>query len=148
MVAAVVAVSVMLPIPLASSAEWTDWLVSTDEWQVAAGYKQNDGGSLIVTCDTQTKLISIRFEEPLAEWEKGTTVDVSIKSDDGTVLPPSLGLVTAPTRLILENQHPFDLATMVGAKRFFTVIVGSRARTFPILNFQRVVGKVLRACGE
>jgi len=77
--------------------------------------KENDGGSLLVKCNTQTKLISINFEEPLAEWERGATVDVFIKSDDGTTLPPSFGLVTAPTQLILKNQRPFDLSTMFGA---------------------------------
>jgi len=41
---------------------------------VGADYTHDDGGALVIICDTSKKLISYLLVDPRAHWEKGTPV--------------------------------------------------------------------------
>lgn len=128
--------------------EWGPWPTSTDNPLVAAGFKHDDGGALIVMCDPKIKIVSIGIEEPRASWQPGATMNVITKSDDGAALPPSNGVVIAPTRLVIKYQATFDLWTMSNAKNIFAVSVGDYVRTYPTAKFREAVDPILRACGD
>jgi len=115
---------------------------------VAAGFKHDDGGALIVMCDTKAKLMSLGIEEPRASWTAGTPMEVTTKADIGKTNGPSHGVVIAPTRVIVKDDSTWDLSTMGDAQAFFAIGVGGYARIYPTENFRKAVDPVLAACGD
>ena len=138
----------------AAAAEWVPWPSSPDSPPnidspappVVAGFKHDDGGKLLVICDTGTRLISIGVEEPRAHWQPGTPMDVTTKADTGASNGPSHAVVIDPTRLIIKEHSTEDLRTMGQAKASFVMDAGGYARSYPMENFRTVVAPVLAAC--
>lgn len=116
--------------------------------QIAVSAKNDDGGKLVVLCDTATKTISIRLEEPRADWRIGAHMRWITKADAGAEFVPSAGIVTAPTRIIVTGESRRDIATMKQAKTFFIVDVGDFSRIFTADNFKKAVDLVLHACSD
>jgi hypothetical protein len=115
---------------------------------VAARYVHDDGGSLVVLCDTQEKLIRIMHIEPRANWTEGDTVNTTVMDDDGISTTSKYGQALNRRAVIIMNESTFDLIRMGQAKRFFTVSIGNYARIYPTANFKRITGPVLQACGD
>jgi hypothetical protein len=115
---------------------------------VGADYTHDDGGALIIMCDTTKKLISYLLVDPRAHWEKGTQVSLTTKADDGSTSGPSTAVVVRPTALAVGEQSTFDLNTMGHAKMFFAMGDGVYARIFPTANFREATTPVLQACGD
>jgi len=132
----------------AASGEWRSWPSSKDSLFVAAGFRHDDGGALIVMCDPEAKLMSIGIEEPRASWTAGTPMEITTKADTGRTNGPSHGVAIAPTRLVVKEQSTWDLSTMGNAKSFFAIGVGAYARIYPTANFRKVVDPVLAASGD
>ncbi len=133
---------------VAMGAEWGPWPAPKDGSFAAAGFKHDDGGALVIVCNTRARLISILIEEPRARWNKGATMSVTVRSDNGTELKPSTGVVTGPTQLIVQEQATWDLWIMGKANKFFATGVGGYARIFPTANFKPITAPVLAACGD
>lgn len=142
-----IAFTAMFAVSAAVAAEWSPWPIKDSSF-VAAGFKQDSGGALVVACDPDLKLLSIIYQEPRAHWETGASIDVTIKSDDGTELPTSFGIAIGPTQLVVKNEKAFDLSTMMHSKTYFTVRVGDLARSFPNTNFRKAVEPVLQTCAD
>ena len=78
------ALFVALPIVFAASAA----ICGNQAWgpsslpsgYVGADYTHDDGGALVILCDTSKKLISYLLVDPRAHWEKGTAVSFDDKS--------------------------------------------------------------------
>ncbi len=129
---------------------------ATGEWEgpwhdkdfVAAGFSHDDGGALVVICDTKAKLMSLGITEPRASWTAGTPMEVITKADTGQTNGPSHGVATGPTRVIVKDDSTWDLSTMGNAQVFFAIGVGGYARLYPIANFRKFVDPVLAACGD
>jgi hypothetical protein len=115
---------------------------------VAASSENDDGGMLIVTCNTATKSISIELDEPRAHWQAGTSMAWITKADAGANFVPSTGIVIAPTRIVVNAQSKFDIRIMGQAKTFFIIDVGYYSRIFPAANFRKAIDSVLHACGD
>ena len=115
---------------------------------VAVSSENDDGGMLVVACDTNTKMISVELDEPRAHWQTGTPLSWITKADVGTEFVPSKGIVIAPTRIIVKAQSTFDIRAMGRAKMFFIVDVGHYSRIFPMTNFKTTIDSVLHACGD
>lgn len=115
---------------------------------VGADYTHDDGGALIIMCDTTKKLISYLLVDPRAHWEKGTQVSLTTKADDGSTSGPSIAVVVRPTALAVGEQSTFDINTMGKAKMFFAMGDGVYARIFPTANFREATAPVLQACGD
>jgi hypothetical protein len=115
---------------------------------VGADYTHDDGGALIIMCDTTTKLISYLLVDPRAHWEKDAQVSLTVKADDGSTSGPSTGVVVKPTAVGVGEQSTFDINTMGKAKMFFAMGDGVYARVFPTANFRKAVEPVLAACGD
>jgi hypothetical protein len=145
--AMLIACTAMLTVLPAIATEWSPWPIK-DSSSVAAGFKQDSGGTLVVVCDPNSKLLSIIYQEPRAHWDIGASIDVTIKSDDGTALPTSFGIVLGPTQLVVRNEKAFDFSTMMHSKTYFTVRVDDLARSFPNTNFRNAVEPVLQACSD
>jgi hypothetical protein len=75
-------------------------------------------------------------------------MSVTTRSDDGTELKPSSGVVIGPTQLVITEDATWDLWTMGKTEVFFATGVGGYARIFPITNFKKSTEPVLRACGD
>jgi hypothetical protein len=142
------ALALAFTIPRAFCGEWKMLPRINDNPLVAANFKHDDGGTLVVMCDTNTKIVSIGLDEPRAHWQTGASMQLTTKADEGSELTPSTGLVIGPTRIVVKYQATFDLWTMSQAKNDFVVSVGDYARIFPAANFKTVVDPVLRACGD
>ena len=99
----VIIVAICLSAHRAVAADWGAWPLSTGTPFVAAGYRHDDGGALVVMCDTKTKLMSLAFQEPRASWSQGSTMKFMTRSDDGTQLNDDVGLVLDKTHLILKE---------------------------------------------
>jgi hypothetical protein len=127
--------------------DWGPWPNSKDSPFVAAGFKHDDDGALIIMCDTNAKLMSLGIEEPRASWKAGTPMEVTTKADTGTN-GPSHGVAIAPTRLIVKDDSTGDLHTMGKVQGFFAIGVGGYARIYPTANFRKAVDPVLAACGD
>jgi len=142
----------LLALTLASSkamcSEWNTLPRDDKSPLVAASYKNDDGGMLVVRCDTTSKIISIGLEEPRAHWQTGAPMPWITKADAGAEFVPSRGFVIAPTRIIVKAQSNLDIRTMGQAKNFFIVDVGDYSRIFPTVNFKKAIGQVLHACGD
>jgi|ERR1700722_680924 len=132
----------------AAVAEWKSWPISADNPLVAAGFKHDDGGTLLVICNRKTKLMSIAVEEPRAHWEPKTPIEVTTRADTGESNGPSHGFVIAPTRLVVEEQSTWDINTMSHAKAFFAMGAGGYARIYPVEGFREMVEPILMACGD
>jgi hypothetical protein len=130
-------------------AEWRPLEGAKGSPFVSAGFKHDDGGSLIVACDTQSRLISIVMDEPRANWRPGATLSLTTRADDGSEQKPaSTGLVIGPARLIIKDEATWDLSTAGRAKVFFATGVGGYARIWPAANFKTATDSVLKACGD
>jgi hypothetical protein len=54
----------------AFAADWGPWPSPKDSPFVSAGFAHDDGGALVVMCDTKKRLIAIWIMEPRASWQK------------------------------------------------------------------------------
>ena len=135
--------------PAPSPALKGEWEPSvSDLTATAVGFKHDDGGALIIQCDTKERLISYEFVEPRAHWTKGAKIIVTARADDGSSTGPSTGIAIGPTRLLVGEQSTWDIVTMGNAKSFFFVGAGDYARTFPTRAFKTALEPVLHACGD
>ena len=94
----------------------------------AAGFAHDDGGSLIIACNAERKLIFVGLKEPRAKWQTGETHQVTTRADDGTEMKPSPAHVIAPNQLMMGEDSTWHLAVMGKAKAFFATGVGGYAR--------------------
>jgi hypothetical protein len=133
---------------VAFGAEWGPWQVAKDSPFVAAGFKHDDGGTLLVMCDTQTKLMSLMLNEPRAKWKAGETMKLTTRADDGTDSGASTGVVIGPTQLVVKDESTFDLYVMGKAKSFFATGARGYARIWPTANLKKSTAPVLGACGD
>jgi len=136
------------PVPLPpQKSEWhTNAIPGAGD--VVASFKHTDGAELSVICDTDSKRLTIAFQEPRAKWTAGQGIDVITLPDSGQQPSPSGGFVTSPTEVVLKHDPSFDLWTMAQANGSFKLSVGDFARVFPAANFRNAVAPVLQACGN
>jgi hypothetical protein len=127
---------------------WGPWPTPKDSPFIGAGFKHDDGGTLIILCDTKTKLISLLLEEPRASWQPGTQLNFMTRVD--TVPDPgaSKAFVIGPTRYVVKEEATFHLMAMGQATSYFAVGMGDYARIFPAAHFRNTTDSVLRACGD
>jgi hypothetical protein len=137
----------LMSAPYARSADWEAWPLPTDSPFVAAGYKHDDGGALVIMCDTKTKLISLALQETRANWTPLINMRFITKADTGDMVE-DVGIVLDKTHLILKEPATWHLNTMGKAKATFAIGTGEYARIFPVLNFQKATEPVLAACGD
>jgi len=128
--------------------KWGPTSFAPDSGYVGADYTHDDGGALIILCDTNKKLMSYGLIEPRAHWQTGVPVSLTTKADDGSTTGPSAAVVIGPTRVVVGEQSTWDISTMGRAKAFFAIGDGVNARIFPAANFRETVGSVLQACGD
>src|SRR5262249_567282 len=109
--AALVVVTASLPILFAASGAicgdqvwWPSSPSSLPSGFVGADYTHDDGGALVIFCDTSKKLISYLLIDPRAHWQKGTPVSLTIRADDGSASGPTAAVVIAPTKLVVGEQ--------------------------------------------
>lgn len=131
----------------AISGEWRTWS-APDQHHVGASFSDNGGVSLVVTCDTASKHVSIAVNDPKARWPQGQVIDVITLPDSGQEVSPGHGYVIAPTQFVVRHQAAFDLWTMGQAKDAFKVSAGDYVRSYPATNFRTAIEPVLQACGE
>lgn len=132
----------------AMGGEWSALPWRHDSSIVSASVKNDDGGMLVVTCDTTSKVMSLRLDEPRARWQVGTPLSLITKADAGAAFVPSKGVVTAPTQIVVKAQSNRAIQTMGKAKVFFIVDVGDYSRIFSTSNFKTAIGSILHACGD
>jgi len=132
----------------ARATDWGPWPLNPQSHFVAAGYKHDDGGALIVMCDTDRKLISLALEEPRANWTQGTAIKFMTRTDDGAQLNDDVGLAVDKTHVVLTEPSTWHLNAMGKAHGTFAVGTGEYARIFPAPNFRNAVEPVLKACGD
>jgi hypothetical protein len=124
---------------------WGPWPTAKDDL-VAAGYKHDDGGALVVQCGTKIKLISIILQEPRASWQAGGRMNFMTRPD-GIQIAPAKALVVDPTTLELKEDATRNLTAMGKATNYFAVGTGEYARIFPAADFRKSVEPVMEACG-
>ena len=115
---------------------------------VGADFTHDDGGALVIICDTSKKLISYLLVDPRAHWEKGASVSLTTRADSGSQSGPSAAVVVGPTKLMVGEQATWDINTMGKATAFFAMGDGVYARVFPAANFRTATAPVLQACGD
>jgi hypothetical protein len=128
--------------------EWRSFPQNDKSALVTVGTKADDGGMLVVSCNTTTKAISIELIEPRAHWQAGTPVSWTVKADAGADFVPSTGIAIGPTQIIVKAPSMLDIRVMGAAKTFFIVNVGYYSRIFTVANFKKEIDSVLRACGD
>jgi hypothetical protein len=133
---------------LCGNQEWGPTPLPKDSGFVGADYTHDDGGALIILCDTSKKFISYLLVDPRAHWEAGTPVNLTTKADNGSQSGPSTAVVIGPTKLAVGQQSTWDIATMGKAQAFFAMGDGIYARIFPVANFRKATAPVLQACGD
>lgn len=143
-----------LPIVFAASGAicgnqvWGPSQFPQDSSNVGADYTHDDGGALIVACNTKSKLMSYFLVEPRANWKQGDKVSLTTKADDGSQSGPTTAIVISPHMIAVADQPAWDIATMGKATTFFAMGDGVHARIFPIVNFREATTPVLQACGD
>ena len=130
--------------------EWRPSPMPKDSGLVGAEFRHDDGGALVIACDTAKHLIIYFLVEPRAHWEKGSKIAVKVRADDGTETPnnPSTGVVIAPTKLFVGEESTWDLYIMDHAQTFFATGAGGFARIFLTKNYREATDPVLHACGD
>jgi len=138
---------VALALP-ASQAVCSDWDGARTAGNfVGTRYRHDDGGFLLVVCDTSNKRIRIMHKEPRANWKAGDTVGVTTKND-----AEKLGGATSKGQAVSSNvvlvRASLHLWTMGNARRFFMVSADNYGRIYPAAGFKSATEPVLRACGD
>lgn len=139
-----------LTAPWAASAQavgaWGPW-PSTDSTYVMAGFKHDDGGSLVVTCNQSKHLMVMMFIEPRATWRVGDSKQFLIRADTGneervsaTVMDSHVALVHADATLALNVMGSALRATVTGD--------GDYGRVWPMKGFRSSAEVPMRACGD
>lgn len=105
---------------------WGPWPTPKDSPFVGVGFKHDDGGALIVLCDTKTKLISLLVEEPRASWQPGTQLSFMTRVDIGSDPGASKAIVIGPTRYVVKEEATFHLFAMGQATSYFAIGTGER----------------------
>jgi hypothetical protein len=137
---------------LAGQGAWGPWSNPNMPSAVADAFVEDDGGALIIACNTTNKLISYILKEPRANWQKGTKIKITTRADDGSETT-STGYVIDPTALAVTEQLTSDISaigisTMGKATTSFGMGDGVYARIFPAVNFRKSMEPVLQACGN
>jgi hypothetical protein len=65
----------------ATCGEWGPIPTPKEQPFVFAGFKHDDGGRLILMCNKESRLITISFVDPRAEWKTGESIKVMLRSD-------------------------------------------------------------------
>jgi hypothetical protein len=132
----------------AGQGAWGPWSNPNMPSAVADAFVQDDGGALIIACNTTNKLISYILKEPRANWREGSNIKITTRADDGSETT-STGYVINPAALAVTGQWTFDnISTMGKATTFFALGDGVYARIFPAVNFRKSMEPVLQACGD
>jgi hypothetical protein len=129
----------------ADAGDWGPWPI--DNPYVAAGFEHDDGGKLLVLCDSKARFISLVIEETRANYQQGASVALIIRSDAGNEVRPS-GIAMNSKTLIIKEEATFGIWTMGQATKVIVLGDGTYARIFPAANFRKAVEPVLRACGD
>ena len=91
--------------PCAASAQaWAPWSLPNYPALVGVQFVHDDRGALTILCDTSSHLISYILTEPRANWQNGSTIEVTTRADDGTQVGPSKGMVLNPTSLTVLEE--------------------------------------------
>jgi hypothetical protein len=96
----------------ATAALCADWTPVQRPNLTGVQYVHDDGGALIIVCDSRGKLIRIMHVEPRASWTEGDTVNETTMDDDGISTTSKYGKAISPNAMIVENESTFDLFRM------------------------------------
>lgn len=128
--------------------KWIRWAMPPGVPAVGAGFKHDDGGTLVIACDPSRHLMSYALGEPRANWQRGSTIEVTTRADDGTQAGASKGIVLTSTALTVLEQSTWDIYVMGKSKAFFAMGVGGYERIFPVADFRATLDPVLQACND
>jgi hypothetical protein len=127
---------------------WERWPLGAPGY-VATGFKHDDGGSLVVMCDTAKMLIYLGLIEPRANWQPGQQMQFMTRTDTGGDVNNTVGYVKSRDQLVLSAEDTtWHLHAMGKATIYFGVGTGEYARVFPAAGFRKAVEPVLQACGD
>jgi hypothetical protein len=115
---------------------------------VGGDYTHDDGGALVIFCDTSKKLVAYLYVDPRVHWQEGAAVSLMTRADNGSQSGPSKAVAVGPTKLIVGEQSTWDINVMAKASTNFAMGDGAYARIFPTANLKKAVEPVLRACGD
>jgi hypothetical protein len=115
----------------AFAAGWVPWSSPDEPSVVGARFLHDDGGALLILCNTSKHLISYIINEPRAAWQEGSKIQVTTRADDGLETGPSTGHVVSPNALTVLEESTWDISTMGKATVFFAMGAGGYARIFP-----------------
>ena len=126
---------------------WASWPTGAAGY-VAAGVRQDDGGSLVVLCDSTKKRLRLGLMEPRANWQRGQQMKFITRIDTGGDANNTIGRVTERDQLVVPPEDTsLHLNVMEKATRWFAVATGDYSRVFPVAGFRKAVEPVLQACG-
>jgi hypothetical protein len=91
-------------------------------------------------------LFIVVFHEPGANWQKGESVDLVLRLDDGPSLPAWHAEVIDSASLGVFDAK--NVWMMGKAQRSFSISAGGYERVFPATNFHAVAQPILQACGD
>jgi hypothetical protein len=134
--------------PASADQAWAPWPTGAAGY-VAAGFRHDDGGSLVVMCDTTKKLLHLGLIEPRANWQRGQQMKFMTRPDSGDDVIDSLGRVTRRDEVTVSPEDTtFHLNAMGTATGGIAVGTGEYARVFPAAGFRKAMERVLKACGD
>jgi hypothetical protein len=127
---------------------WVSWPTGAVGY-VAAGFRQDDGGSLVVLCDSTKKQLHLGLIEPRANWQRGQQMKFITRIDTGSDANDTVGRVTQRDQLVVTPEDTsLHLNVMEKATLWFAVGMGDYSRVFPVVGFRKAMEPVLRACGN
>lgn len=147
--ALVFALPIVLPatVAICGNQEWGPSSSLPDPY-VGADFTHDDGGALIIACNTKTKLMSFFLIDPRADWKQGEKVNVTTRADSGAETGPTTAIVMSPHMITVGEQSTWHISTMGHAATFFGMGDGVYARVFLVANLRKATAPVLQACGD
>ncbi len=135
-------------VAMAQNGNWGPWTFQSDSSLVGAGFKHDDGGSLVVACDKTKHIMQMFLIEPRATWHKGNSVKLILRTDLRQEMPLDAQVIS-PTIVAVKNDTTWGMS-MVGkaTQSFFTIGNGEYTRTFPTAGFKSSTQFPLQACGD
>lgn len=82
---------------------WGPWSSPSAPSAVGAGFLHDDGGALIILCDTPSKIISYILKEPRAHWQEGAQIKMTTRADNGAETTSTAHVLNSTSLTVIKD---------------------------------------------
>jgi hypothetical protein len=143
---------VLLAAPGARAQEGLQWQLREGDGLINLAYEvpETDDQDLLLTCDTRSHQLSIRYSDDRDRTRDGSRATVTFASEGGRVnLPMRAEVQELGDQIVLEGTAPWSggLQAVMGG-RMLRITLSGQTESIPLAGAREGVAALTRGCGR